>query len=315
MGYQMAFCQRDTAIHLALLATALVFAAVPRRPRPLSWKWYAILVVPIAIDGGTALIGLRDSTPFWRTLTGALFGMATALLVLPYLDLGFGELGADLRRVRSTPYRLLLGTHNPGKAAELAQTLSTLAQRSGIRLELVMPHDLDIAPMPESGSTFEEISAAKARAYFAAGGLPTLADDGGLEIAAFDGAPGVKSRRWLGDGAGEDELIAYTLDRMSELDGESRAAQLRTCLSFVDGAIFDQECAAIEGTIASHPSEQRTVGYPYRSLFLVAGTGRYYDELSDEEHELLNHRRRAATVLFERAILPAVTRMTEPPAP
>lgn len=342
LGYQMAFCQRDTAIHMSLLVTAILFALAGRWSKPLRWRWYALALVPIAIDGGTGLIGLRESTPLLRTLTGALFGAATALLVLPYLEQGFRDLGVggppgspareqgpgpstrdpklgapvdETPRPDSPAYRLLIGTHNPAKFNELSTYLASLALEHGVRLELVSPADVGILEaVPESGATFEEISEAKARAYFDACNLPSIADDGGLEIAALDGAPGVRSRRWLGEKATDDEsLIRYTLQQMSSLEGERRAARLRTCITFWDGVDMEQECRAVPGTIALQPSERRVVGYPYRSLFVVDGLGRYYDELTPEEHVLVNHRRKAMHELFARAILPSITRTTAPP--
>lgn len=93
LGYQVAFCQRDTAIWWSMFLTTLVLAAVMRRRTvsPLPFRFYAIALIPIAVDGVTQLLGFRESTPLLRTLTGALFGMATALLIIPYLDLGFRD--------------------------------------------------------------------------------------------------------------------------------------------------------------------------------------------------------------------------------
>lgn len=88
LGYQMAWCQRNTAIFFSFLMAALLYAAMrrTRRVSPLPLKWYALLVLPIAVDGVTQLAGLRESTPLLRTLTGAIFGVATCFLVLPILE-------------------------------------------------------------------------------------------------------------------------------------------------------------------------------------------------------------------------------------
>ena len=96
LGYQVAFCQRDAAIWLSLLAASLLLAWRLRHGpiRPLRLRWYLLSLLPIALDGLTQLVGLRESTPLLRTLTGALFGAATAWLVLPLLDEGFRELKA-----------------------------------------------------------------------------------------------------------------------------------------------------------------------------------------------------------------------------
>lgn len=94
LGYQIALCQRDVAIFGGLLLTAIAFGIV-RRHRdvpPLPFKIYLIALVPIALDGLSQLVGLRESNPALRTATGLLFGVATGLLILPHLEIGFREL-------------------------------------------------------------------------------------------------------------------------------------------------------------------------------------------------------------------------------
>jgi uncharacterized membrane protein len=93
IGYQLAFCQRDTAIWLSLwLASMFLVMRARRAPlRPIRMRTYFLLLVPIAVDGLTQLVGLRESTPFLRSITGAVFGVATALLVVPLLDEGMRE--------------------------------------------------------------------------------------------------------------------------------------------------------------------------------------------------------------------------------
>jgi uncharacterized membrane protein len=97
LGYQMAFCQRDLAIHAALVLTAIGYAVARRRGvvRSLRLRYFLIALLPIAIDGGLQLFGIRESTPLSRTVTGALFGVATGLLLLPELDAGAREFLAE----------------------------------------------------------------------------------------------------------------------------------------------------------------------------------------------------------------------------
>lgn len=92
-GEQMAFCQRDTAIFAAMLIGGLVFAAMRARLAPLSLRVLATLALPMAVDGLTQLVGLRESTWELRVLTGGLFGLGIVWLVLPHLQRGFA---ADL---------------------------------------------------------------------------------------------------------------------------------------------------------------------------------------------------------------------------
>ncbi len=97
LGYQLAICERDLGIWVAMLAMTLILALRRRpMPDPLPLRWYAAALIPLGLDGITQLFGWRTSTPLLRTATGALFGAATALLIIPYLDLGFRDVRAAL---------------------------------------------------------------------------------------------------------------------------------------------------------------------------------------------------------------------------
>ena len=85
-GYKVAICQRDIAIYAAVFVSGLVYALIRPRLRPLPFKWYLVLLIPIAVDGLTQLFGLRESNWWLRTLTGALFGAASVWLAYPYVD-------------------------------------------------------------------------------------------------------------------------------------------------------------------------------------------------------------------------------------
>lgn len=97
LGYQVAFCQRDSATYLTLFLTAVAYGLVRRRHavKALSLRLYALALVPIGVDGLLQLVGVHESTPLSRTLTGALFGVATGLLVLPQLDEGMREVSDE----------------------------------------------------------------------------------------------------------------------------------------------------------------------------------------------------------------------------
>ena len=99
--------------------------------------------------------------------------------------------------------RLLIATNNPGKAAELRG----LAEGCG--WEIVTPREIGVElDVEETGATYEENARAKALAAAKASGLVTLADDSGIEIEAMGGEPGVRSARFLGEGAPYDERFA-----------------------------------------------------------------------------------------------------------
>ncbi len=100
VGYKVAFCERDVAIYGGLLLGGLLFAGVRRRLRPLPiWAWVLFGVLPIALDGGSQLLGafpflslpVRESTPLLRTLTGLAFGLANVWLAYPYVEESMDE--------------------------------------------------------------------------------------------------------------------------------------------------------------------------------------------------------------------------------
>lgn len=189
--------------------------------------------------------------------------------------------------------KLLIATTNPGKFQELSMFLVE------IPIQIVSLRDIGITDNPdEIGKTFEENAILKAKYYFQISGLPTLADDGGFEIDALGGAPGVKSHRWVHDDheSSDEELIQFTLEKIKDVPLEKRGAQLRLVLALVipDGSIHLSE-EKIRGVIPLQPTNKRTPGFPYRSLLFLPEINKYYNynELTKEETETYNHRKKA----------------------
>lgn len=88
-GHQVILCERCLAIYMTLLFGSLLFAAFPRlrrNIRPLDWRHWLLLMLPMALDGGTQLLGWRESDVILRTITGFLFGIATAWFILPRIQ-------------------------------------------------------------------------------------------------------------------------------------------------------------------------------------------------------------------------------------
>lgn len=86
LGYKTAFCQRDVAIYASIFFAGLVYGLIRDRIRPLPLKVYALFLIPIAVDGLTQMFGLRESDWLLRTITGALFAVASVWLAYPYVD-------------------------------------------------------------------------------------------------------------------------------------------------------------------------------------------------------------------------------------
>jgi XTP/dITP diphosphohydrolase len=190
---------------------------------------------------------------------------------------------------------ILVATSNPGKLREYRQVLDA----AGFDVASLMEYPDYQAP-EETGKTFEENAILKAKNAFDAVGIPTIADDGGFEIDALGGEPGVMSHRWI-DGeteADDQELIAYTLKRMRDVPEGQRQARLRLVMAYYDGNQLEQAEAAIEGEVIDDVPGSCEKGFPFRALLRVDGYDKLYDELTEEEHEQVNHRRRALKELL-----------------
>jgi XTP/dITP diphosphohydrolase len=189
--------------------------------------------------------------------------------------------------------RLLIATTNPAKLAEYRILLRDFA---------LMPISLRDAGItdeaPEDGATFSDNARQKAAFYFARAGIPTLADDGGLEVDALGGAPGVNSHRWLGDRAITDRMLAEeVVRRMEGAEQGRRGARMRAAVAIVwrEGGELCEALAeaALEGEIALSCYPEIRAGFPYRSVLYLPARGRYLAELSEEEAARLSQRRDA----------------------
>jgi len=194
--------------------------------------------------------------------------------------------------------KILIATHNKAKLGEIMLGIKPLQQKGWTIYSL---EDLHIQKDPEeTGKTFEENAELKARYYSQINNMPTIADDGGLMIDYLNGEPGVKSKRWMGYETSDKNLIQYTLQQLNNVPNDRRTAYLQTCLCYFDPSLnkIITENERIKGTIAEKPSGKPTHGYPFRALFVVEAFNKYYDELTDEEHQKINHRIKALSRLI-----------------
>jgi XTP/dITP diphosphohydrolase len=188
---------------------------------------------------------------------------------------------------------LLFATTNPGKQKEIRSLLEDLEVR------LLFLQDLSPMPEPEeTGTTFEENARLKAAAY--ASLLPggyVAAEDSGLVVPALGGEPGVYSARYGGrpDDASRN---AYLLERMRDLEGDSRSAYYEAAVVLLcpDGRekVFT---GRVSGVIAGVPDG--TGGFGYDPLFLHQGLGRTFGNATRAEKDHLSHRGKAVRALRE----------------
>jgi len=184
--------------------------------------------------------------------------------------------------------KLLIATHNAGKLVELAELLG------GIPYRLVSLSDVGIdADVEETGRTFEENAALKAETYRELSGLPTLADDSGLEVDALDGEPGVLSARYAGEDATDADRVALLLRNLADAPSEERAARFRCVIAVAAPGqrtrLYDGVC---EGLIVDEPRGDN--GFGYDPVFLLPDEGMTMAELPSERKNAVSHRAVAA---------------------
>jgi len=194
--------------------------------------------------------------------------------------------------------RLLVASRNRKKLAELHRVL----EAAGIAgLELLSLDDVPpYAEAPETGATFEDNAIAKARDGFVATGLPTLADDSGIAVAALGGMPGVLSARWAG-GHGDDVAnYRLLLDQLADVPDERRGAAFVSVCALVAGP---DDVTVVRGewpgVIAREPLGEG--GFGYDPVFIPEGESpgdsRSAAQLSPSEKDAVSHRGRALGLL------------------
>ena len=186
--------------------------------------------------------------------------------------------------------RLLLATRNEHKRREFARLLP------GWEID-PLPDDVELPP--ENGATFADNALGKARAAAAATGRTSIADDSGIEAAALGGRPGVRSARYAGEDASDEENLALLLREApagSALEYVCALAYVDPALTAEDHRLFEGRCA---GTLASEPRGERGFGYDPAFVPDDRPETETMAELSDEQKDEISHRGRAARALLE----------------
>jgi XTP/dITP diphosphohydrolase len=183
--------------------------------------------------------------------------------------------------------RFVLATHNAHKVEELRRILG----------ERLGPHELVAYDGPEpveDGDTFAENALIKARAASAHTGLPALADDSGISVAALGGAPGIHSARYAGTRVDADN-VAHLLAEMSGI--RDRSATFDCAAALVDGEYEHVELGAWPGSVLEAAEGEN--GFGYDPVFRPDGLAGASALLTPDEKNAISHRARAFGALIE----------------
>jgi XTP/dITP diphosphohydrolase len=186
--------------------------------------------------------------------------------------------------------RFVLATTNVHKAEEMRAVLGALD------VEL-LARPPEVPEVAETEDTLEANAALKARALVAATGLPAIADDTGLFVAALGGRPGVRSARYAGENASDEQNVQKLLGELVGVADLERQAQFRTVIvvAYPDGQSVTS-LGILDGYIARNP--RGIEGFGYDPVFVPEGReGRTLAELTPEEKNALSHRGKALRAL------------------
>lgn len=192
--------------------------------------------------------------------------------------------------------RLLVASRNQKKLAELRRVV----EQAGIDgLEVIgLDEVAAFDEAPETGATFEENAVAKARDAFAATGLPSVADDSGLEVDALNGMPGVLSARWSGRHGDDSANTELLLGQLVDVPEERRGGAFVSACALVTAGAEIVVRGEWRGRIISAPTGDN--GFGYDPVFVPddeSAGGRSSAELSAAEKDALSHRGRALAQL------------------
>jgi len=188
---------------------------------------------------------------------------------------------------------LLVASRNHKKLAELRRVLDG-AGISGLTL-LSLEDVAAFEEAPETGATFEDNALAKARDAFLATGLPSVADDSGLEVDALNAMPGVLSARWAGAHGQDAANTALLLAHLRDVPDERRGGAFVSACALVSSSGETVVRGTWPGSICREPLGDG--GFGYDPVFIPEGSSRTAAQLTPEEKDAASHRGRALALL------------------
>jgi XTP/dITP diphosphohydrolase len=190
--------------------------------------------------------------------------------------------------------RIVIATHNAGKARELAELFATVG------VETVSAAELGIDEPDETGESFAENAALKAVAAAKASALPALADDSGLEVKALGGEPGIHSARWGGPAKDFGLAMERVHRELTDAGADDLTANFTCVLALAapDGEVQMHE-GKVFGTLAWPPRGTR--GFGYDPIFVPQGYDQTFGEMEPSLKDSISHRARAFEKLMQAA--------------
>lgn len=190
--------------------------------------------------------------------------------------------------------KIVLASGNKGKVREINQILS------GLDLEVVPQTEFDVPEIEETGLTFVENAILKARNAAQHTGLPAIADDSGLEVDVLNGAPGIYSARYAGEGASDEQNLTKLLNTLAGVPEAERTARFQ-CLMVYMAHELDPTPIICQGSWEGRITEapQGESGFGYDPVFFVPTHGCSAAELSAEEKNRMSHRGQALQQLLQ----------------
>jgi XTP/dITP diphosphohydrolase len=181
--------------------------------------------------------------------------------------------------------RLVVATHNPGKARELAEILEN-------RFVLVAAGELGLAEPDETETTFAGNALLKARAAAEASGMVALADDSGLSVTALEGSPGIYSARWAGPTKDFDMAMKKVAERLEEAQARDFSAWFTSALAVAwpGGPAVVVE-GRVDGVLTFPP--RGDTGFGYDPIFIPQGHTQTFGEMEPAAKDGMSHRARA----------------------
>jgi XTP/dITP diphosphohydrolase len=189
--------------------------------------------------------------------------------------------------------KIVLASNNPGKVREIGAMLKDCD------IEVVPQSDFDTPEIEETGLTFVENAILKARNAAQHSGLPALADDSGLEVDALNGAPGIYSARYAGQGASDAENLQKLLQELANVADAERSARFQ-CLMVLLSHPADPTPLICQGTWDGHITREPrgSSGFGYDPVFFVPGYDCTAAELPAGEKNRISHRAQALSKLL-----------------